>query len=210
MVSGSGTCIVQYDQPGNATHNAAPQLTNSVTATTIASTTSIALTSGASTSNVGDSLTFSATVSGAAATPSGTVTFLDGVSSLGTFPLSSGFASVVTSALTAGSHSISVSYGGDGNYAGSTSLNLAQNVVATSLQAIYNSLLPATPTTQMDIFLLASAPLDLFSAGRDITVSIKGGYADTGHTELNRTVTTIQGPTFVTAGKVVMENIAVK
>jgi len=34
MISGTGTCVVQYDQGGNANYNAAPQVTNNVTAQT--------------------------------------------------------------------------------------------------------------------------------------------------------------------------------
>jgi Bacterial Ig-like domain (group 3) len=79
----------------------------------------IALGSSANPSLVGQSVTLSATVSPAApsnVTPSGSVTFFDYNLSLGTSTLDgTGRASVSTSALTAGSHNITVRYSGD-NY----------------------------------------------------------------------------------------------
>jgi YVTN family beta-propeller protein len=71
----------------------------------------------------GQSVTFTATISPAppgSVTPSGMVTFLDGVNSIGTGMLNNGVATLTTSSLTAGSHTITASYGGDGNFNGST------------------------------------------------------------------------------------------
>jgi RHS repeat-associated protein len=64
--------------------------------------------------------------------PTGTVSFLDGSTTLGTGTLNgSGQATFSTSALLAGSHSITAVYAGDGNFAGSgstaLSLTVAQN-----------------------------------------------------------------------------------
>jgi len=71
-------------------------------------------------------VTFTATVSPSAAT--GTVQFFDGSTLLGTVALSSGQASLTTSSLTAGKHSITAVYGGNANFASSTSAVLTQNV----------------------------------------------------------------------------------
>jgi hypothetical protein len=78
-------------------------------------------------SKSGRLVTFTATVSSAAAT--GTVQFLDGSTPVGTVVLSSGSASLSTAALSAGKHSITAQYGGDGNFSGSTSAVLVQTVV---------------------------------------------------------------------------------
>ena len=75
-------------------------------------------------------MTFTATVTGPGGTPTGSVTFYDGASSLGSNALASGTATLSTSALTAGSHSISAVYSGDANYATSTSATLSQLVSA--------------------------------------------------------------------------------
>jgi YVTN family beta-propeller protein len=66
-------------------------------------------------------------------TPTGTVTFLDGTTKLGTETLNgSGVATFTTSTLTAGSHSITAAYGGDSNFTPSTSAILSQVVLAPS------------------------------------------------------------------------------
>jgi hypothetical protein len=70
-------------------------------------------------SNSGHSVTFTATVTGTGAT--GTVTFKDGGTTLGSGKLSSGTATYTTSILSVGSHTITAVYSGDGNFAGSTS-----------------------------------------------------------------------------------------
>jgi uncharacterized protein YhjY with autotransporter beta-barrel domain len=64
-------------------------------------------------------VTFTATVSPSAA--SGTVTFKDSGTTLGTSNLSSGVATFSTSSLSTSSHSITATYNGDTNYATSTS-----------------------------------------------------------------------------------------
>ncbi len=77
----------------------------------------------------GQSVTFTATVSGDAGTPSGTVTFSDGSTSLGTAPLSGTTATFTTSSLAvSASHSITASYSGDTNFTSSTSATLLQTV----------------------------------------------------------------------------------
>jgi hypothetical protein len=75
-------------------------------------------------------------------TPTGQVTFWeDGTIDLGTETLSSGFASLNTSALLAGSHSISATYGGDSNYTtGSASLN--QSISQAPLTIMASSINP--------------------------------------------------------------------
>ena len=69
-------------------------------------------------STFGQSVTFTATVAPGA---QGSVTFLNGASSLGTGTLnSSGVATLTTSALTGGSHSVQAVHSGDPNFANST------------------------------------------------------------------------------------------
>ena len=75
----------------------------------------------------GQSVIFTATVTGAS--PTGTVQFKDGASNLGSpVTLAGGVASFPTSSLTSGSHSITAVYSGDGNNTASTSAALTQNV----------------------------------------------------------------------------------
>src|SRR2546425_2122413 len=84
-------------------------------------------------STLGQSVTFTATVTAnapGAGTPSGTVTFFDGTTTLGTGMLSAGKATFTTSTLAVSppSHSITASYGGDGSFNVSTSTALTQVV----------------------------------------------------------------------------------
>jgi pectate lyase len=76
----------------------------------------------------GASVTFTATVTPSTAT--GTVTFKDGSTTLGTGTLSGGTATLSTSSLSVSSHSITAVYGGDTNYATSTTSTLTQTVNA--------------------------------------------------------------------------------
>src|ERR1035441_9741877 len=93
-------------------------------------TTSTRVTSSLNPSLVGQSVTFTATVSSAyGAIPDGEmVTFKDGGATLSTATLSGGMATLSSSTLAAGSHSITVTYAGDTLFAGSASALLAQVV----------------------------------------------------------------------------------
>ncbi len=74
------------------------------------------------------SVTFIATVVGVS--PTGTVTFYDNGASIGTGSVTGGQATLTTSTLSAGSHPITASYGGDTNNMSSTSGILTQGVNA--------------------------------------------------------------------------------
>src|SRR5262249_54486968 len=93
----------------------------------------------------GLAVTFTATASGAGATPTGQVTFYDGTTSLGTTPISNGDATLTTSTLTTGTHSITVQYGGDSNYLSSVSEPVAQTIeLGASSTTMSSALNPST------------------------------------------------------------------
>ena len=60
--------------------------------------------------------------------PPGTVTFLDGATTLGTGTLAGGTVTLTTSSLAVGTHSLSAVYACDGNFNGSTSATVTQVV----------------------------------------------------------------------------------
>ena len=91
-------------------------------------TTTTKLSSGLNPSTYGQSVTFTATVSSAGPTPTGTVTFKNGSAALGTGTLSGGVATLAYSKLAAGADSIAAVYGGDTNSLNSTSAPLSQSV----------------------------------------------------------------------------------
>jgi Bacterial Ig-like domain (group 3)/FG-GAP-like repeat len=103
-----------------------------------------ALASSLNPSNFGQSVAFTATVSSASGTPTGTVVFYDGSSALGSVTLANGSASFSTSALAAGSHSITAAYQGSGSFGPSTSAPLKQVVdTVTTTTALTSSDNPA-------------------------------------------------------------------
>jgi uncharacterized protein YjdB len=107
--------------------------------------TATAVTSNNNPSVLGQSVMFTATVTpqeDPVPAPSGSVTFKDGATTLGSGSLSSGSATFTTSSLAAGTHSITAVYGGDSNYSGSTSSVLTQ-VVNNPVPVIIPPLVPA-------------------------------------------------------------------
>jgi hypothetical protein len=109
--------------------------------------TTTALTSSVNPSAVNQSVTFTATVAAVApgtGTPSGIVVFLDGATVLGTPTTNgSGVATLTTSSLTAGSHSITATYSASGNYNGSSSSPVSQSVLPVATTAVTSSANPA-------------------------------------------------------------------
>jgi autotransporter-associated beta strand protein len=105
---------------------------NSVVLTLIRLAPTVALTSSVNPSVVGQPVVFTATVRPvppATVTPTGTVTFRDGATTLGTVPLdASGQAAFTTSTLPLGPHMITAVYSGDSIYNSFTSAPLTQGV----------------------------------------------------------------------------------
>ncbi|HZY91114.1 MAG TPA: Ig-like domain-containing protein, partial [Gemmataceae bacterium] len=90
----------------------------------------VVLTSSANPAALGDSVTFTATVSGVAPgsnTPTGAVTFSAGGTTLGTSDLAGGVAVFTTAALPAGTTDVTASYGGDSTFSASAA-TLAQQI----------------------------------------------------------------------------------
>jgi Bacterial Ig-like domain (group 3)/MBG domain (YGX type) len=73
--------------------------------------------------------TLTAIVSSAAGQPTGTITFLDNATPIGSVPLSSGVATLTLSSLEVGSHSLSAVFSSDTNFSASTSGVLTQSVI---------------------------------------------------------------------------------
>src|SRR5207248_10640211 len=95
---------------------------------TFQAATTTVLTSSSNPSVFGQSVTFTANItSPAGVIPSGTVTFLiDGTSQ--TVSFAGGTATLSTSSLKVGTHTVTATYNGDKNFAGSTSAPLLQTV----------------------------------------------------------------------------------
>jgi uncharacterized delta-60 repeat protein len=151
---------------------------------------STSLTSSLNPSTFGVAVTFTATVNSTGGTPTGTVTFKDGVNTLGTGTLSSGKAIFQTSTLAAGAHSMTAAYGGTTSFASSTSAVLTQTVnqpSSTGTPIVYRSAtLPAVssgPTFRT--FTFSGFPdttgtiLDATAVGNSVTFTVNVAKAGT-------------------------------
>jgi sugar lactone lactonase YvrE len=123
---GTHTLTVEYD--GDAS-DAATQ-SNAVQQVVVHASTNTTLTSNNETADVGTNVVLTVVVSSKGGpAPSGTVSFMEGATSLGTASVDgSGIASVTLSSLAPGAHPITAVYGGDTNNATSTSAILTQQV----------------------------------------------------------------------------------
>ena len=99
-----------------------------VTVITLGTTTSVVATPAAATFGGLVTLTASVLPTGGTPAESGAVTFLDGLMIIGTGTVTNGFASVNLATLSTGVHSITASYGGDGNYAASVSASFTVTI----------------------------------------------------------------------------------
>ncbi|MGC2210438.1 MAG: Ig-like domain repeat protein [Candidatus Korobacteraceae bacterium] len=131
----------------------------SITVTKPAATTTLAVSAGPY--YYDSSVTLTASVSPSSAT--GTVTFYDGSTSLGTGTLSSGTAALSVSTLTVATHNITAAYGGNSSYSASTSAATPVAVVATPTQIALQSSASAI-TTGTAITLTATVTAQAGSA----------------------------------------------
>ncbi len=140
LTGGSHSITAVYAGGGNFAGSTSSPLTQTVNK---AATTTV-LSSSLDPSTYGQTVTFTATVSSSTATPTGTVTFKNGATTLGSASLSGGKAKFSTSKLLAGSHSITAVYAGNINFNASTSPAVTQTVnKANTLTAVASSLNPS-------------------------------------------------------------------
>jgi hypothetical protein len=121
LTGGIHTITASY--PGNTDYS--PVVSAPLTQTVNKTASTVTLTSSVNPSNISQSVTFTATVTTGA---TGTVTFLDGSTALGTGTIASGVATFATSTLTGGTHTITASYAGDTTFNSAVSAPLTQTV----------------------------------------------------------------------------------
>jgi hypothetical protein len=119
-ITGAGSVVVAANQAGNGNYNAATVVSKTIAVNKATPTT--ALTSTSINISTGSSVTFTDAVTGPGATaPGGTITFLDGTTTLGTGALTRGAATYSTTKLAIDKHTITAKYPGDSNYVTVTS-----------------------------------------------------------------------------------------
>ena len=122
----TGDVVVAANQSGNSNYAAAVQVTQSITVNKIAP--SAGLTATPNPVLVQNTVTLTATVSSSVSTPTGSVSFSDSSTTIGTANLSGGIATLTISTLTAGTHSIAAVYGGDPNFSSASSAAVSETV----------------------------------------------------------------------------------
>lgn len=131
------------------------------------------LTSGMNPVMLENATTLTAHITSTAGTPTGAVTFLDGTTPLGAGVLSGGVATLTTSSLALGAHTLSAVYGGDNNFSPITSGTVSQNVLDISLSvggfATQTAKFGGTAT-----YTLAIAPSSGASFPSAVTLTLSG------------------------------------
>jgi hypothetical protein len=145
LASGSHAITVSYS--GDASFAASQgSLTQTVNASSNSTTTTVS--SSLNPSKSGQSVTLTAHVTSSAGTPTGQVQFLDSDVVIGTGTLSSGAATLTTTALAVGSHAITVRYLGSATLPPSVSTTLVQVVNTSSVKTKSTTLsASASPST---------------------------------------------------------------
>lgn len=154
--------------------------------------TSTALTSSANPSALTQSVTFTATVtSSSALAPTGTVTFMDGATALGS-PVTlngSGVATLAISTLSAGTHSITAVYSGDANFEGSTSSPLSQVVLTQT--ATTTTLTVSASSVNVGTSVTFTAKVTAGTATPTGTVTFNNGATELGSAALSSGTATL-------------------
>jgi hypothetical protein len=168
LASGSHSITVVYS--GDSNFASSISATVSVTVSTpVKTATTTSLTASATQLTTGQSVTFTATIApqSRSGVPTGSATFLDGQTQIGTSPLSAGISSFTSASLSAGTHSITATYSGDATYAGSTSAPISITVGA------------AVPDYSLSISNSSLTVAQGSSGGLTITVTPKNGFKQT-------------------------------
>jgi hypothetical protein len=124
-VTGPGTHNVRASYPGDTVYAGSNSTT--VPLVGLLGTTTV-LTSSAESVPNGTPFTFTATVTSTSGTPTGSVSFYDSTTLLGTATLSSTGVATFSDTLSAGTHSVTATYTGDNNYSPSTSAAISVTV----------------------------------------------------------------------------------
>jgi hypothetical protein len=118
--------VIAANQPGNQNYLAASQVSHTIVVNK--GLPALTMTASQNPVFVRNPVTLTATVASSAATPTGSVTFSDGSTVLGTEALNAGAASLTVATLPLGANSITASYSGDGSFNTVTSTALNQAV----------------------------------------------------------------------------------
>ncbi len=139
---GVGTYQLTVAYSGDA--NNASAISSAIPVTVQLTPTTTSLIGSANPVTLSQGVSFTAVTSGGGPAPTGLIRFMDGSVALGTSPIgANGSASLNTSTLSFGMHSISAMYEGDIDHAQSTSIVLSERVVQAATEALSSSMNPS-------------------------------------------------------------------
>jgi hypothetical protein len=169
----------------------------------IPASTNTALTASTNASAFGQAVTFTATVDAvtpSTATPTGTVTFMDGSKVLQTVHLSGGSATFTTTKLAVGGHSITATYNGSGNFVASGPAVFAVTVSPDGTTAVVSSSVP-NPVFGQAVTLQATVAASAPGSGKPTgTVSFYDGTVLLGTATLRNGVATLKTTALAVGG----------
>jgi hypothetical protein len=156
----AGLDMVTATYSGDANFSSTSGLLNqrvlAITTTTLASSATVSMS--------GSSVTFTATVTTSGSTvPTGTISFVDDSTTMGTGTLTSGVASYTTLSLGVGQHQMTAVYSDDTNNAGSVSAVLTQTVNAADFTLAPNPTTRTVTAGNSGTFLLTVTPQGSFT-----------------------------------------------
>jgi hypothetical protein len=157
LAAGANAITATYT--GDSTYPAGASTALSLTVNAAsAQATATALAASPNPATTNQAVTLTATVTATSGNPTGSVTFFDGGTSLGSGTISSGVAALQLTSLTAGVHNLTAQYAGNTNFAASASSSVAETVNAPAAATTTTSLAasPNPATTNQAVTLTAT------------------------------------------------------
>ena len=178
----NGVTLTTGSRTATATDTGNASITGTSGTIVVASAGSTTALAGPASSVVGQTVTFTATVTpGGAGTPTGTVDVLDGAATLcAAAPLNGAAqATCVTSALSLGAHTLTAHYNGDATFAASTSPALAHSVGQAATTTTVTGHTPDPATTLQAIAVTVSVTVSGPGSGTPTgTITVSDGTGD--------------------------------
>jgi hypothetical protein len=181
--AGTHSITAAYGADANFTVSTSPVLTQTINQ----GATATVITSSVNPSVAGQGITYTVAVTSvvpASGTPTGTVAFQDGGSTIAACaaqPLVAGTASCTMTYAVAGTHTVSATYGGDGDFTGSASAPMTQTVAAGASATTVTSPVNPWVAGEAGLFTATVVPVSPASVTPTGTATfLEGGTAITG------------------------------